>query len=476
MSLDWDKLTDQNFEELCYEFLSMNGFENLEWYGRSGNDRGRDITCTKSEILLGSFRRTESFLVQCKKWVSRPPEPSDLNNTIAWADFHKPSALIIMVSNTLTANTRDWLKEIGKSKSYEIFTYEESNFEIFLDGNKGIFQKYFKTRKPKSDDYSADLQQRLLLVLAKTPNRTATEISEAASVSITKTESCLKKLTLANLIYVKDKRYSIKSMQTGFLNVAEQLLTFGHGFDFVASEYANSFINHDLVSYVELRYFLHLSQQDKDNVLKIMKISPSAMHYAFFGSSELYKNGFDHLNSLKLKEPERTKWADSFSHQLIFEMLKRLLTDLTHPDCKVTLIKEKIDGYYMNIEIKMANIERLFLSAKSESGIMLFKTIGKVSAGQLLSVGDPDVYLRTAILLSNLGLSSKALENYDLAISQVKDATKLKAAYNNKGVELMKSKTYSEALKCFDEALKIDPNLKQAIENRKKCLDELGRK
>jgi tetratricopeptide (TPR) repeat protein len=63
-----------------------------------------------------------------------------------------------------------------------------------------------------------------------------------------------------------------------------------------------------------------------------------------------------------------------------------------------------------------------------------------------------------------------------LAINQVKDTEKLKAAYNNKGVVLMRLGNPSGAIRCFDEALKIDPDLRQATENKKECLDKLGLK
>ena len=476
MSLDWDRLTDQDFEELCYDFLSKSGFENIEWYGRGGNDRGRDIKCAKSEIVFENFRKTTNYLVQCKKWVSRPPEPSDLNDTIAWADAHRPNALIIMVSNTLTGNSKDWLKEIEKNKSYAIYLYEELNFKNFLERNKDTFEKYFKANKPKLDDSSADLQQRLLLALAKKGNLTVNEISEAASISIIKIKSYLKKLVSANLVSVHAKRYSLENTPTAFMNVAEQLLSLDYGFNFITSQYANSFINQELISYIESRYFLHLNEQNKNNILTIIKLAPSALYHALFGSNISYKNGYTHLNSLKLQEPERTKWADSFSHQFIFEMLRKLLTDLAHPDCKEVLRKEKVDGYHIKIEIKMANTEQPIFNAKSEAGIMLHKAKGKINAGALLTVTDPDVFIKTADVLSNLGLNDKAIENYDLAINKVKDLAKLKAAYNNKGVTLMRIGNHSEAIKCFDEALKIDPNLKQANENKKECLDKLGLK
>ena len=40
--INWKNLTRIEFEELCYILLEQNSIKNLEWYGRSGGDRGRD--------------------------------------------------------------------------------------------------------------------------------------------------------------------------------------------------------------------------------------------------------------------------------------------------------------------------------------------------------------------------------------------------------------------------------------------------
>ena len=57
MKLDWDALTDQDFEGLCYDILNRSDLHNLEWFGRGGVDRGRDITCIRTEMILGNIKK-----------------------------------------------------------------------------------------------------------------------------------------------------------------------------------------------------------------------------------------------------------------------------------------------------------------------------------------------------------------------------------------------------------------------------------
>ena len=147
MNLEWDVLSDQDFEELCYDLLNRNYFVNIIWKGRSGEDRGQDITCSKIETIFGNIMKETTYLVQCKKYVARPPSPSDLNTVISWADAHRLHVLLIMVSNTLSVNTHDWLSDIAKNKSYHILAYEEKNFEHFLEKNKDLYKKYFEGKE-----------------------------------------------------------------------------------------------------------------------------------------------------------------------------------------------------------------------------------------------------------------------------------------------------------------------------------------
>ena len=130
VKLDWDALTDQDFEALCSDILDRDGFANIKWLGRGRGDRQRDITCSKIDTILGNIQKQTIYHVQCKKYVVRAPSRSDLNETIAWADAHKPNVLLLMVSKTLSADTHDWISKIQKNKSYQILTYEEKNFDL----------------------------------------------------------------------------------------------------------------------------------------------------------------------------------------------------------------------------------------------------------------------------------------------------------------------------------------------------------
>jgi len=148
---DWDSISDQDFEELCYDILIKEGFTNLEWVGRSGKDRGRDIKCNKIKHPLTNITSLENYLVQCKKYVARPPTIQEINETLTWADYHKPDVLLFMISHTITSQTRDWLEKISKDKFYEIIRYEEKYFDTFFRNNEDVYNDYFLNKKTYLD-------------------------------------------------------------------------------------------------------------------------------------------------------------------------------------------------------------------------------------------------------------------------------------------------------------------------------------
>ncbi len=63
--INFGTLSSTEFESLCYDLLSQQGFHNLSWR-QGGSDNGRDIEAllTIENSLIGSF--TEKWFVECK--------------------------------------------------------------------------------------------------------------------------------------------------------------------------------------------------------------------------------------------------------------------------------------------------------------------------------------------------------------------------------------------------------------------------
>ena len=316
------------------------------------------------------------------------------------------------------------------------------------------------------------------MFMAEKDNRTENEISKEMCISTPKTKNILKKLLTSGVLLYSEKQgnrvYSLKRDKLAFIQIAEKLLRGNSRFDFLISPFAREIINDELVKYVEDRFFISFSEQQKKAILFILRISPQALSHVLFSSNKLYETGFQHLQKLNLKKEDFEKWKASYVTSLVSDLLEKTINDLHHPDSKKTLKQEKIEGYTLNVMLKMANIEKPILTLSANSVILRLRARGKIEAGELLSPTTPDLFLQTGGILLNLELYEQAIRDYERAITNITEKEKLKVAWNNKGICLMRLGKPEEAIPCFDEALKIDPDLKEAKKNRELCLDMLN--
>jgi Restriction endonuclease len=127
--IDWKQLDPTQFEELCYELLEHNGFKNIEWYGKGGSDKGRDLTAIKIEEPLSGIQTRQQWLIQCKRYTSKVLSKGDINDFLVAAQEHSPDVVLLIVTATFTADVRDWLKSVRMDYKFKIYTWEEKDLQ-----------------------------------------------------------------------------------------------------------------------------------------------------------------------------------------------------------------------------------------------------------------------------------------------------------------------------------------------------------
>lgn len=139
--IDFLKLSDSEFEEVCFELLIKLGFKGLVWR-RGGSDSGRDIEgrFSVNNPLVESY--DEKWFFECKRYKSGI-SPELLNSKIAWADAEKPKHLVIFVSSYITDGSRTWLDKISIEKYYSIHVIEGKRLKNLLLRFSDIVTKYF---------------------------------------------------------------------------------------------------------------------------------------------------------------------------------------------------------------------------------------------------------------------------------------------------------------------------------------------
>ena len=139
----WDNLSPERFEEFCYRLLELNNFKNLSWHGKSGCDKGRDIIATKIERPLQEVELLKRWVVQCKHYKKASITKSAVSEWLAACREHKPDHVLLIVSRSLSARMKDWLKSIRSDYGFDIHIWEETNLQTQYGQHGSKLRKLF---------------------------------------------------------------------------------------------------------------------------------------------------------------------------------------------------------------------------------------------------------------------------------------------------------------------------------------------
>jgi hypothetical protein len=153
MKITWAQLTPAEFEELCSLLLEANEFTDIKWYGKSGGDKGRDLTAKKEESPLPSTKRIAKWVIQCKRYVTKPPTISDIESFLIKARAHRPDNVLIMITNTLSPDTKDWIDDVKRDYPFNIFYWEELDLEREI----ALYRSQISERLPRILSQAAPL-------------------------------------------------------------------------------------------------------------------------------------------------------------------------------------------------------------------------------------------------------------------------------------------------------------------------------
>jgi len=463
--IGWERLTPEGFESLCYDVLADLDFKNLDWLGRTGGDRGRDIRGYKTETITETKEFRRLYLVQCKKYR---PSVTDLYSTLAWADAYDPNVLMIMVSDTLTAGTHDWIEEMKQKKKYGVLVFEDKDFEHFFDSHRETYAKHFGEVRtvPKLAVILSLLDDQIMDIET---------IARSAGLSEAEVGNVIEELRNQSIILSQPSdlgnRYQLQHTISALTNIAALFLEEKQKFDFLSSQFLKSMNGPALIEYIELRYHLILEDTHKEALTKLFAISPSALHAAIFSPTGIYDTGYAHIRELNLSEVSQKEMAHQFLTLFVSMLLEEAIKDLRDPSSKEALKANAIEGYNIAVKIIMANPTNTVLNLHSATTIMMLPVQpgSTIKAGQLVGATSPDLFIRTGNTLLNLEVFDKAIRDYDRALAGLTDKKQLAIVWNNKGVCFLRLKRNYEAVKCFQEALHNDPSLDKARANLENC-------
>ena len=153
--MDWENIDPQQFEQICYLVLEANGFTQIEWFGKGGSDKGRDLVAKLHDEPLPGHKRYTKWIVQCKRLIKKQLQKSDISDFLNSCREHEPDNALLIVTNTLSANLKDWLNSIKKDYKFAIFLWEERDITRELTKHK----EYISSNFPSYDNIPAEARE-----------------------------------------------------------------------------------------------------------------------------------------------------------------------------------------------------------------------------------------------------------------------------------------------------------------------------
>lgn len=129
--INWETVDPNDFEKFIYYIISRTGFNNREWPGRGGGDRGRDIVATRFEELPFNLGYNRKWIFQCKKW-KRMPSSTVIYNEISTAAQHHPDFWVLAIPLNPTPSQLDFLSSLERNYPFKIILMPLSAIEEII--------------------------------------------------------------------------------------------------------------------------------------------------------------------------------------------------------------------------------------------------------------------------------------------------------------------------------------------------------
>ena len=150
--LNFEHVSNTDFEHFTFELLHDLGFVNLDW--RKGTalksspaDRGRDIVAYQDRIDIDKTHHLEKWFVDCKHFRKGVP-PTELHNLLTWSDAERPDIALFVLSGFLSNSAKDYLDDYKRNNrpAFKIKYWEKPQLESLVKTR--LIYKYQLTNMP----------------------------------------------------------------------------------------------------------------------------------------------------------------------------------------------------------------------------------------------------------------------------------------------------------------------------------------
>ena len=339
-------------------------------------------------------------------------------------------------------------------------------------------------RRPLRDAefFGLDLREKIQLHLLKNGAVSVQSLAQETEEASTDVDRAVQLLEQDGRIRRKGERLDFVQDLLPFLNTARESLDSENAVQFTASAFAQSMIQSVAVlSYLEQRYRLHLSPEQRTLLTQVLRVSPTALRYALFSDPARYVRTYEHINEI-LKADEKEKWLALHSSSLLQAVFFHAVHDLTSEDSRLSahLAKLGIKRFRIRATLHAIGMQWEPLKLASETNVAIGVAGGEISAGSLISYSDPAEFcLWDGLLFLEAEEFDQAEALFREAREEAKKADNIgqeQAALNNLALVYMRQKRFDKASEVLQKASSLNVSVPSVVlTNRVICLMELGR-
>ena len=312
--------------------------------------------------------------------------------------------------------------------------------------------------------------KKLNLILLSTSNQLQKILMYHESISIEEiikeiketrvdVESVIDELIDQQLIVKINSTYSLKKGLDTFLKIAKEFLENDDKQVLMKSPYLINSINDDhIISYIENRFYLKLTTENKTSIRRMVSVSASALHYSLFGSNIREENLVKQYGNNIIQ-----RVYDENLRTILIEICLWILSDYTKG---MVLGLQHTKAIDIGLKMRMVTQDELFFSVDSYYMIILATAGGTIKPGEAVVAKNPEMFLQTANALYNFGEKEKAIAEINRALSVFENKGDwLYTAYTNIGLMHHDLKQLPKAYSCYKKAIKLFPNKHELLLN-----------
>jgi tetratricopeptide (TPR) repeat protein len=360
---------------------------------------------------------------------------------------------------------------------WKVVTCEEKSghkYISLLNSQGGVSVRndidYLLERIPLKDEKHILLQSRhgVIKRLYEGAANSIKEISESIKESEDDVSAALDELLAQAIIVINQKEIFLRPEIDTFISLFKEAKAENSLVDFMLSKYFDSTIN-IMPEYTSAKYLVNLSKQERDALIRVLKVSPKALEFCLIGDSTEFRNNEEHIKKLNLTEEKVNELRKQRTQNLFRKLSTALILDIEDTNNGLLIDKNEIITTVLRFQIKLGKRFEQYLFLSDESTRMRAKVVGGIKAGELVSATGPESLLINADALASMGEEKNAMKFYDTIIELFPNSELVAAAMNNKGLIFLAKKNTKEAIPLFEKAQQYKSAQEVALKNLARC-------